>query len=527
MKKKKSKTAPKIREKSVKMADTNGYNAMDPSTNPTLFNPIPVGQAQAPNDPLLDVMNASGQNPARPPIEDNTVIHKWPLASVGTETYAGYPREEYLHELFGKDRAKIYDKMWRSDTQCKMLISSVVNTIRSAVYEIEPAGDDEASIKQADLIRHIIFDDIPLNQPGKKGWPKFINEASMMVRDGHAVFEKTYRLVTNHPRFGNYHGVKSLDRISPKTIYRWNLNPDGGLISVTQISIGDLHRYVNVPAEFLMTCAVDMEGSNFEGVSMLRPCYGPWLRKNLLLKLNAIGSERFAVPTPVASYEPGFQNQPDFEFLVQALEMLTSGESNYITKPKTVDIEFMKTTFEPDKLDKAIDSEDRRMTKAFLANFLELAASERGSFALSEDLSDFFLSGLEHIASEICHMVNSSLIPELCNMNFGPLAVLPKLKHSGITDKAGKELSDVLSALTTGKIIQPDDLLEENIRKRYGLPEASLIGRRDASPPPGQDPSDPHGGAAASSAVQMLKNNPGEGGGGKSLSEQILRRIYG
>ncbi len=55
-------------------------------------------------------------------------------------------------------------------------------------------------------------------------------------------------------------------------------------------------------------------------------------------------------------------------------------------------------------------------------------------------------------------------------MNFGPQDKYPILKVSGITDKAGSELATLLKSLVDGKMLTPDDRLEEHLRKRYGIP---------------------------------------------------------
>ena len=63
-------------------------------------------------------------------------------------------------------------------------------------------------------------------------------------------------------------------------------------------------------------------------------------------------------------------------------------------------------------------------------------------------------------------------------MNFGPRDKYPCLKFSGISDKAGKELADILNILTTAQIITPDDNLEKHLRKRIGVTEMSDEGQR-------------------------------------------------
>jgi hypothetical protein len=410
--------------------------------------------------------------------EKISFVHLVPLGSSGTENYSGYPQEEYLQALQGKERADVFDEMRRSDSNVKMCLSAVINPIKDAVWEVE-AGDDtpEAQLR-ADFIKHVLFDDMD------QTFEQFIGEALTVVPFGHAVFEITHKVVLGNEKFGNYNGIRSLGWRSPRTLERWNLDKSNGkLASVTQYAYGDLDRSVDMPAQFLLVLTMDKEGSNYEGISLLRPCYGNWYRKNVYLKLNAIGVEKFAVPTPIAKVPNGTMSTEARNALKEALEIYTTHQANYLMMPDGVDLELKTNAYDPEKVEKSIDNEDKRMTKSFLANFLELGMGTSGSYSLSNDLSDFFLSGINHIASDIAGAVNMKIIPELCSMNFADKVAKPKLKVSGISDKAGKELADILVALGGGKWLTPSDRDEDHLRKRLALPDRSLDGQRVVEAP--------------------------------------------
>lgn len=419
------------------------------------------------------------QEPIALPEREDPLRHFVPLTTSGTEIYSGYIAEDHLSSLRGHERAKVFDKIRRSDAQARMLLNSVKNPIRSATWEVHPADDSAEAEKDAELIRHVLFSCSGFS------FKKTLGEILTMIDFGYAALEKTYRVVLDDPKMGSYHGIAGLSWINPKTIHKFNVNrATGELLTVSQYAYGDLERTVDVPAKYLLHFVLDREGANYEGLSWLRPVYGNYLRKNEFMKLNAIGVEKFAVPTPRVKVPAGFQNSESFQYLLQALEVYTSGEANYLTYPAEYEIDFgSNSTYDPAKVDAAVDAEDRRMAKAFLANFLELGTgSSSGSFALGKDLSDFFSSGLIYIADEIAEVFNRNLIPELMLLNRGPRASTPKLVHSGIDDKAGKELAEVLSMLATSQYIVPDDKTEDHLRKRYGLPPKSEEGKRIKQP---------------------------------------------
>ncbi len=411
----------------------------------------------------------------------DVVIHHVPVGSQGSQNYSGYAQEEYLNALTGRRRADVFDEMRRSDPQVKMCLNAIKNPIRSATFEVEPADSSDEAKADAELIKHILFED--MDRP----WKKFVNEALSCVEFGHAVYEVTNKVVLDHPKFGSYNGIRSLGFRSQRTIERWNLNREtGALESVSQMSFGDLQRMVDIPAQHILLVSIDQEGANYEGISLLRPCYGSWFRKNLYLKLNAIGIEKFAVPTPIATIPDGKQNSSEYDLLISALESYTSHEKAYLTIPEGWTLDLKPNAYDPQKVEVSIENEDKRMVKAFLANFLELGMNSVGSYALSNDLSDFFLSGVEYIADELISPINLKLIPDLIKMNRGNRAAYPKIKVSGISDKAGKELGELLKILSDGKFLTPQDADESQIRKRLGLPAFTGEGARSSAPPPAE-----------------------------------------
>ena len=421
--------------------------------------------------------------------EDNKELpsfHGSPVGSTGTEVYGGYFEEEYLDALRNNERADIFDKMRRSDPQVMMCLSAVKNPIKSSTPEIHAAGNDFVYKNDARLIEKILFESMATP------FSRFLSEALTMIEFGFSMFEVTHKNFINQPIYdadGNkildsYTGIKNISFRSPKTIEQWNLDKHTGeLLSVEQLAYGDLGRQVTIPAKYLLLFTLNREGSNYEGISALRPCYGNWWRKNNFNKINAIGIEKFAVPTPIATIPQGRQASTQYTKLITALEKYTTHQSNYLIKPEGFDIDLKTNTYDPSKVETSIENEDKRMVKAFLANFLELGMSGSGAYALSNDLSDFFLTGLEFMAEEIADQINKNLIPQLIKMNFGPRDKYPTLKFSGISDKAGKELADILSVLTNAQILTPDDNLEKHLRKRLGVTEMSDEGQRVKSTP--------------------------------------------
>lgn len=399
------------------------------------------------------------------------------IGSSGTELYGGYFSEEYLPELSGVEAAVVYDKMRRNDARIKMALSAVLNPIKGASWEVSSGGDSDAEKVHAEFISHIFFNG---GLGPEKTWKDFLGEVLTFVAFGHSVFEVTDSVVFDSKKFGTYNGIKNLGFRAQNTLRRWNLDKQSGLLlSVEQNAYGDLERNVLIPGDKLLTFSLDKEGDNYEGISALRPAYGSWLRKQFFLKMMAIGIERNAVPTPIVKYKAGQENSAQWAAMIRNIRGYTSHQRNYFAHSADYEVDFTTNTFSSKDVKDAIEFENVEMTVNFLANFLLLGQSgASGSYSLSFDLSDFFLGGLEHLAEYICDRINMRLIPRLVRMKYGPQENYPKLTATGISDKAGKELAEVLKMLRDGNYIVPTDDDEVSIRKRFGLPKMSENGKR-------------------------------------------------
>lgn len=381
----------------------------------------------------------------------------------GSLIYSGQIREEYLANLMGMEGAKVWDKMRRSESQIAMLLAAICNPIKSADWDVDPFDDSEESVKQAEFIKFCLMEGIDFEA--------FLHEALTFIAFGFSIFEVVHNVVFNNKKFGTYNGLASLGFRGQKTIYSWNVEPKTGkLISVDQWAEGDLKSRVPMDAQFLVVFSNLKEGDNYEGISALRPMYGPWFRKNLYLKMTAIGVEKYAVGTPIGTAPAGKEQSKEMEQFKTLLQNFTSHQSAYLIKPAGWEVEIQKNDFDSSKIAELLRFENVEMINACVANFLALGTGGTGSFALGTDLSDFFLSGIQSYANIITGTLNRGTIPNLIKLNFGDQEGYPKLKCTGINDKAGKELAEVVQLLTASGAITTDMPLEQFLRKRYTIP---------------------------------------------------------
>lgn len=416
--------------------------------------------------------------------------------SSGTSVFTGIFNEEYLLELKGVRAAQTYDKMRRGDGQVQMVLAAIKNTLRSANASIDSMISDEddpffeQAKEQAEFASFQIFEDL------RRAWSQVLDEMFSCVDFGHAVQVMVDKNVVGHPRWGNYTGLDDLCWISPKTIYRWNINPYGRLESIDQQAYGDLQAVATIPGDFLVVTSLQREGDNYEGISVLRGSYGSWWRKNQYLKIQAIGTERNALGIPSIEVPAGKENDPERARAENVLAALSAHQLQWVTMPEGWKFNILESKFAGDQVARVIDQEDQAMARSALANFLNLGQQgSGGAYALGDTQQKLFLLGNQYIANKVCDAFNRVIIPRLIRLNFGPQPTYPQMKMSGLTDRASDEWSKMISGFkTTGILGVWSNQDVSHVRKRVGLlPE---------------NPDDPAGGQPAPPSF----NTPGKPG---------------
>lgn len=405
------------------------------------------------------------------------------VSNYGTRISGGFFDEDHIKGITGPDGMEKLDKMRRSDSEIQMILSAVKNPLSKAICEIRPGVDkdderfDEAE-RVADLCRFIMFED--MSRPWKCVWDEILT----FIDFGFSPFWEINK-VENHRDFGKYIGIDDLRYISQKSINTWNLDPvTGRLISVEQVVDGDLASVTELPAQFLHIFTRQLEGSNYEGISILRAAYGNWLRKNTYLKLEAIGLERSALGFPTCTVPTGIADQAELDRMKSVLQKIAVHEASFAMIPAGWAFDLKQMPFSSQAIKDAIEKENVGMIHAVAANFLALGQNGGGgSYSLGSDLSDFFFNGIEYLAKIPEQVMQAGPLRRLTRMNFGPDAIVPKFCVSGIKDDTGKELAEVIQILkNAGAFGYWSDSDSKYIRKRFQMPEMEDAESQDTDP---------------------------------------------
>jgi len=399
--------------------------------------------------------------------KDSPKKHLVPVGKSGTLVTADTIQNDYLIELLGEQGQEQYAKMLLSDSQIRKLYHAVSNPIKSANWDIEPVSDDPLDLEVAALIKQIIFHDMP------DGWKSKLDEILTYPWHGHAVFEVVHKNRSDE-NFGDYTGLANLAFRDQRTLDKWVFSRDGVLEKIHQLQSGDIEVNDYMEAETLLIFYNEKKG-NDNGFAFCRMLYGNYKRKLLYKQLQAIGIEKGAIGVPVLNLPANIDlESPEYQAAVDQLEAYVLAENAYIILPDGYELKLdQSNTFDPARVQVAIKAENEEISGSLVGMWLEMGIGGNSAVGSSTGISaDFFRDGIEYLADKITDPINLSLIPNLVRLNYGDkIKKYPTLAHNGIADEAGKELMEIVTGYTKNKVINPDEQLEDFIRKSHGLPK--------------------------------------------------------
>ena len=381
---------------------------------------------------------------------------------------------EKVPELQWPRSVAVYHRM-RTDSQVASVLRAVTLPIIRTTWELDADGCHPEVVA-------LVSDDLGLPVKGEAtqrrrnrtrdrfSWADHLRLALLSQVYGHAVFEQVYRL--------DDHGMIRLHKLGyrpPSTIERFEVARDGGLDAVVQK--GEfLDKAVRLPVSDLVVYVQDREGANWQGRSLLRAAYKPWILKDRALRVQSETVERngLGIPTYTAGEPVGLgtpdeiQAQVDAE-LDEGLDIATSlraGSESGVALRNGAKLDLKGVTGTLPDADKPIRYYDEQIARAVLAHFLNLG-TETGSWALGSTFADFFSGSLNSIALMVADVVNAHIIEDLVDLNFGPDEPAPRLVYSEI---GGGVTVEQIKALCDAGVIFPDRVLEEYLRDNLGLP---------------------------------------------------------
>jgi hypothetical protein len=250
----------------------------------------------------------------------------------------------------------------------------------------------------------------------------------------------------------------------PSTIRHISLNRDGTLAGIKQDITGD----TLIPVNRLLWYVHDREGAAWQGQSLLRPAFGPWLLKHELWRVHATSIRRFGMGVPNVEAPPG-ATPGQIEEARRLASAARVGETGGAGLP--AGFKFNLTGLSgsvPDALG-FIRYLDQQMAGMVLAGFLNLGETSNGSRALGEEFVDVFMLATQSTADELADTA-TALSVQMVDYNFGEDEPAPRIVVGDIGDQQNVTAESLKMLLDAGALHE-DPELEAYVRAKWKLPE--------------------------------------------------------
>jgi len=401
----------------------------------------------------------------------------------GTQIMSGVIVDEDTNIKFKEldSGIKEYRQMLRVDPVVYGLVNACKLPILRAEARIDAASDSPEDEKIAEEVRDNFFENDNFT------YGQWLRDVLRFFEFGFEVMEKQFELKDGRFRW------KAWKHRRPETFSNngWQLNENGDLDHVHQNNVWDnkLQRFIpetTIKQDAIFHIANEMEGENFQGISVLRPVYRAYFIKDIFTRLQTIQAERGAVGVPTGTLKQGSTKMDE---MISVLKSIRSHPEAYLAMSED---DFILSFFGGKDffgldLTPMIDAQNKEMVEALSMGFLQQSKGESGIGSQAKqtvdvDLSMLMLESYTNFIEEIMNGSSFGLrhIRQLVDLNYGNIVKrqgfkYPKFKIAKISQ------DDVLLfvkafdlAKKSGFINKTTNKDEAFIRKVIGAPERDM-----------------------------------------------------
>lgn len=418
----------------------------------------------------------------------------------GWQTAFGFANDpfELVPELMWPNSVFTYTRMAREDARVASVLRALALPIRRTAWRIRQNGaSDEVTEFVANNLG-LPIEDGDVDEPTPRmrdrfSWQQHLQQALTAQQYGHAVFEQLYRIEGS--------GSKAravLRKLAPRpqsSISYWNVDRDGGLISVQQWPAGTFtapgmlvlaptSMGQAIPVNRLVVYLNDPTPGIWTGNSLLRPAFKHWKLKDELMRIEAAAARRHGIGVPkmkgnaADSLDPARMNE-----LLAIASAYRGGESAGLAITDGEEFDIVSPRGTPMDPRRAIEYHDHQIALVTLAHFLNLDG-KGGSYALASVQADTFVQSVQTVADDIRDTAQAHVVEDIVDVNWGPDEPSPLLVFDEIGSRQDATAA-ALQMLVNAGLLTPDPRLELFLRQAAGLPGPDPDAP-DAPPAPAQ-----------------------------------------
>lgn len=359
---------------------------------------------------------------------------------------------------YGEWTSRDMKAMFRRDGQCSAVELVLTLPIREADYSIEPAKGDAG---ECDFARSVLM--TPDTVFGMQTPPQLlvgqITSAQVFRR---AFFEKTWKLRESdgkliYDKLGFRPPATCQARYNDRTGepngFRQQVWLFGGNMMVNKNQ--KVPGYVDIPKVRSYIYTHNKHREPLVGQSEMDISYWCYQTKMKLLYLWYYFLENIALQRIVAYGN----DQPEANSRADDLAQLKGAGVVGVVHPENGQKAFEAIPTPSDAgayFKDALGFLEGWQIGSVLAGFMGLtgaATGGKGSYALSQDQSSFYLKSRQAVAKEIAESMTFDLIRPLVVLNYGPQAALPTWKFGPLQDEQIQALITMFQTLATGQVL--------------------------------------------------------------------------
>ena len=418
-------------------------------------------------------------------------VKKDELGRIGQNRYYGSfgPSvfyEEFLPELNGVKGVEAYTEMADNDATVGAILFAIEMLMRNVEFSVEPAGNTEADKHAAEFVEQCMED-------MERTWADTLSEILSFLTYGWSYHEIVYKRrsgktrspMTNSKYNDGLIGWRKLPIRAQDTLYGWEYHDDSDdLLGMVQIAPPNFVQ-VTIPVEKALHFRTRSKKDNPEGRSILRTAYRAHYFKKRIEEIEGYGMERDLAGFPVL-YAPAdlpvWEDDPEMRATLARAEQIVSsirrdareglvlpgGENGWKLELVTSG---SRRQFDTNAI---IDRYDKRIATSVLADFVMLGQQAVGSFALADSKTKIFALAIGAYLDVICEVFNNQGIPRLIDINgdaFKGITDYPRMVHGDIEKPDLDQFANYVNTMVAAGIVQPDEQLEDEVRRVGGLPE--------------------------------------------------------
>jgi hypothetical protein len=371
--------------------------------------------------------------------------------------------------------ANVYDRMRREDGQVISVMRAITHPIIATRWRLVGTDVRPEVMRFLESELGLTADDQGRARRRRQGivWREHLREALLMLPFGFMPFEPVFEVAPASPGLEDpadpgrlYAHLRKLAPRFPRTVREVRVGRDGGLAGIVQEPMPGTANPNGtfIPVDRLVMYVNEREGADWTGTSVLRGAYKHWLIKDALIRLGAQVVERNGMGIPIVTWT---DEKDEARALKLAASMRAGAEAGGAVRAgmavNVVGVEGSTADGLP-----WVKYHDESIGRSLLAMFLNLG-HDNGARALGATFVDYFLLFLEGIIAQLEETATEHVIRDLVEHNFGPDEPYPMLK----ADKLAAEstpTAEALAQLADAGILTPDRELENDVRRRNGLP---------------------------------------------------------